>query len=126
MTQKAAKTGSGPTAIIAIEQHFPEGARIITPYLWWGFPTYQIRDTPFETAMSQFVFDHRDDSYNEMARHEVSPMMNDLLWSMSEANDLESSNDVTNVNVTNQRLSAIVHAKHKPSSPSSPCRATPS
>jgi len=29
MTQKAAKTGSGPTAIIAIEQHFPEGARII-------------------------------------------------------------------------------------------------
>ena len=29
MTHKAAITGSGPTAIVAIEQHFPEGARII-------------------------------------------------------------------------------------------------
>jgi methyltransferase (TIGR00027 family) len=29
MKRKAAKTGSGPTAIVAIEQHFPEGARII-------------------------------------------------------------------------------------------------
>jgi methyltransferase (TIGR00027 family) len=29
VTQKAAKTGPGVTAIVAIEQHFPEGARII-------------------------------------------------------------------------------------------------
>jgi methyltransferase (TIGR00027 family) len=29
MAQKAAKTGLGPTTIVAIEQHFPEGARII-------------------------------------------------------------------------------------------------
>jgi len=29
MAQKAAKTGVGPTTIVAIEQHFPEGARII-------------------------------------------------------------------------------------------------
>ena len=29
MTQQAAKTGLGPTIIVAIEQQFPEGARII-------------------------------------------------------------------------------------------------
>ena len=29
MAQKAAKTGVGPTAIVAIEQNFPEGVRII-------------------------------------------------------------------------------------------------
>ncbi len=29
MTQKAAETGSGPTTVVAIEQHFPKGARII-------------------------------------------------------------------------------------------------
>jgi O-methyltransferase involved in polyketide biosynthesis len=29
MTQVAAKTGSGPTAMVAIEQHFPKDQRII-------------------------------------------------------------------------------------------------
>ncbi len=29
MARKAAKTGAGPTTYVAIEQHFPEGARII-------------------------------------------------------------------------------------------------
>jgi O-methyltransferase involved in polyketide biosynthesis len=29
MTQAAAKTGSGPTAMVAIEQHFPKDQRII-------------------------------------------------------------------------------------------------
>lgn len=29
MTQQAAKTGVGPTVLVAIEQHFPEGVRII-------------------------------------------------------------------------------------------------
>jgi methyltransferase (TIGR00027 family) len=29
MSQKAADTGSGPTVVVAMEQHFPEGSRII-------------------------------------------------------------------------------------------------
>ena len=29
MALKAAETGSGPTVVVAIEQHFPEGTRLI-------------------------------------------------------------------------------------------------
>jgi methyltransferase (TIGR00027 family) len=43
MTQKAAKTGSGPTAIVAIEQHFPEGARIINDDLAYRILPFAMR-----------------------------------------------------------------------------------
>lgn len=43
MTQKAAKTGPGPTAAVAIEQHFPEGARIINDDLAYRMLPFAMR-----------------------------------------------------------------------------------
>jgi len=43
MTQKAAKTGLGPTTIVAIEQHFPEGARIINDDLAYRILPFGMR-----------------------------------------------------------------------------------
>jgi len=43
VTQKAAKTGPGPTAAVAIEQHFPEGARIINDDLAYRMLPFAMR-----------------------------------------------------------------------------------
>ena len=43
MAQKAAKTGLGPTTIVAIEQHFPEGARIINDDLAYRILPFGMR-----------------------------------------------------------------------------------
>jgi methyltransferase (TIGR00027 family) len=43
MAQKAAKTGSGPTTIVAIEQHFPEAARIINDDLAYRILPFGMR-----------------------------------------------------------------------------------
>jgi len=43
MSQKAARTGLGPTAIVAIEQHFPEGARIINDDLAYRILPFAMR-----------------------------------------------------------------------------------
>jgi len=43
MTQNAAKTGPGPTVIVAIEQHFPEGARIINDALAYRILPFAMR-----------------------------------------------------------------------------------
>jgi len=43
MAQKAAKTGLGPTTIVAIEQHFPEGGRIINDDLAYRILPFGIR-----------------------------------------------------------------------------------
>jgi len=43
MTQKAAKTGLGPTTIVAIEQHFPEDVRIIDDELAYRIQPFGMR-----------------------------------------------------------------------------------
>ena len=43
MAQKAADTGVGPAAIVAIEQHFPEGARIINDDLVFQMLPFGVR-----------------------------------------------------------------------------------
>ena len=43
MAQKAADTGVGPAAIVAIEQHFPEGARIINDDLAFQMLPFGVR-----------------------------------------------------------------------------------
>jgi methyltransferase (TIGR00027 family) len=43
MTQAAAKTGSGPTVTVAIEQHFPEGQRIIEDKLAYSILPFSMR-----------------------------------------------------------------------------------
>ena len=43
MAQKAANTGSGPTVVVAMEQHFPEGARIINDDMACRFLPFGMR-----------------------------------------------------------------------------------
>ncbi len=43
MAQKAAETGSGPTTIVAIEQYFPEGTRIINDDLAYRILPFAMR-----------------------------------------------------------------------------------
>lgn len=52
MTQKAARTGSAPTTIVAIEQHFPEGARIINDDLAYRILPFGMRAYVWLTRLS--------------------------------------------------------------------------
>ncbi len=54
MTQKAAETGSGPTATVAIEQHFPKRARIIHDDLAYRILPFGMRAYVWLTRLSWF------------------------------------------------------------------------
>ena len=86
---------SVPNNLAALESVWSQGGKAIAPYLWWGIPPYQIKDGPMQTAMSQFIFNHRNDSFTGLAPHEVSPASRDVIWSMSKATDVESQGSVS-------------------------------
>ena len=87
--------------LAALESVWNQGGKAIAPYLWWGTPPYQIKDGPMQTAMSQFVFNHRNDSFTGLAPHEVSPASRDVIWTMSQAADVESQSSVSGLVATN-------------------------
>ena len=86
---------SVPNNLAALNSVWNQGGKAIAPYLWWGVAPYQIKDGPMQTAMSQFVYDHRNDTFTGLAPHEVSPASRDVIWSMSDSADVESSSAVS-------------------------------
>ena len=90
-----------PNNLAALESVWGQGGKAIAPYLWWGIPPYQIKDGPMQTAMSQFVFNHRNDSFTGLAPHEVSPASRDVIWTMSHAADVESQTSVSGLAFAN-------------------------
>ncbi len=86
---------SVPNNLAALNSVWNQGGKAIAPYLWWGIPPYQIKDGPMQTAMAQFVFNHRNDAFTGLAPHEVSPASRDVIWSMSDSTDVESSSSVS-------------------------------
>ncbi len=84
-----------PNNLAALESVWNQGGKAIAPYLWWGIPPYQIKDGPMQAAMSQFVYNHRNDSFAGLAPYEVSPASRDVIWSMSSATDVESHSSVS-------------------------------
>ncbi len=87
---------SVPINLNALNSVWNTGAKALAPYLWWGIAPYEIKGTAFETALAQFVFERRDDVYNQLAPHEVSPTMRDVIWSMSESSHIESETFANN------------------------------
>jgi len=80
---------------------------IICPYLWYGQPTYAIRGTAFETALSQFVAAKAGSSYTGLKKYNAAPESKDIIWSMSESDDVESSVNLSSINFTNGIMEAI-------------------
>ncbi len=89
------EASSIPNNLAALESVWNQGGKAIAPYLWWGITPYQIKDGPMETAMAQFVFNHRNDAYTGLAPHETSPASRDVIWTMSQSADVESQSSVS-------------------------------
>ncbi|TAG11405.1 MAG: hypothetical protein EAZ42_00785, partial [Verrucomicrobia bacterium] len=102
------EASSVPNNLAALESVWTSGGKAIAPYLWWGIPPYEIKDGPMQTAMSQFIFNHRNDSFTGLAPHEVSPASRDVLWTMSNVSDVESHASVTGLNFDKGVLSGTV------------------
>ncbi|TAG10486.1 MAG: hypothetical protein EAZ42_03850, partial [Verrucomicrobia bacterium] len=79
-------------------------AKALAPFLWWGFPEYQIRGTSFEQALTQFVFDRRNDRFSSLAAHQVSPTSNDVIWPMNNIDEVESHTFSVSPTVSNGML----------------------
>jgi hypothetical protein len=87
--------------LAALDSVWNSQGRIVSPFMWWGVSGYQIRDSSFETAMTQFIFNHRNQAFTNLAPYEVSPTARELIWAMSESDDVETSTDVTTLQFTN-------------------------
>ncbi len=94
-------SNSVPANLAALDSVWNSGGRIISPFMWWGVAGYEIINSAFETAMTQFIFNHRNDAYTNLAPYEVSPASRDAIWAMSESDDVETSADVTSLLFTN-------------------------
>lgn len=87
--------------LAALDSVWNSQGRIVSPFMWWGVAGYQIRDSSLETAMTQFIFNHRNDAFTNLAPYEVSPTARELIWAMSESDDVETSADVMGLQFTN-------------------------
>ncbi len=101
-------TNSVAANLAALDTVWNSGGRVIAPYTWWGFDTYQIYDRPLQTALSQFIFNHSNQSFTNLAPYEVSPAARDVIWAMSESDDIESSSGVSALVFTNGILSGQI------------------
>lgn len=79
----------------ALEAAWNGGVHLLCPYVWFGQGQFQIKGTVFETALRDFVADHAGDSYTALERWEVAPDSNDVIWSLSEDDDIEARADLS-------------------------------
>lgn len=79
---------------------------IICPYIWYGQPTYQIRDTAFETALSQFIAAKANSSYTGLPKYNAAPESKDIIWAMSETDDVEVSANLNSITFTSGVMKA--------------------
>ena len=79
---------------------------ILCPYLWYGQPAYDIRGTAFETALSQFIAAKASSSYTGLKKYNAAPESKDVIWSMSESDDVEATANLTSINFTNGIMEA--------------------
>ena len=99
-------TTSVANNLSALNTVWNTGGHIVCPYAWYGQPTYQIVSNAFETALQQFISNHSSDSYSGLESYEVAPGSKNIIWAMSESDDVESSTDLTSIIFTNGILSA--------------------
>ena len=92
----------------ALDTVWNTGGHIVCPYLWYGQPTYQILSNSLETALQQFISNRSSDSYSETESYEVAPGSKNIIWAMSESDDVESSSDLTSIIFLNGIMSANV------------------
>ena len=99
---------SVPNNLSALNSVWNTGGHIVCPYLWYGQPTYQILSNSFESALQQFISNRSSDSYSGTESYEVAPGSKDIIWAMSESDDVESSSDLTSIIFSNGIMSANV------------------
>lgn len=73
----------------ALETVWDYRAHLICPYHWSA--DNPIKDTVYETALTQFVGTHENDSLTALAPYESAPDSRNLLWTMSYADDIRGN-----------------------------------
>ena len=99
-------TTSVANNLSALNTVWNSGGHIVCPYLWYGQPTYQIVSNAFETALQQFISSHSSDSYSGLKFYEAAPGSKNIIWTMSESDDIENSADLSSIIFTNGIMSA--------------------
>ena len=97
------------TCLSALNAVWNYKGHVLCPYNWYGQPTYQIYETEFGTALQQFISDHSGDKYSGLKSYESAPAGRDVIWAMSETDDIESSADIASIYFTNGIMSANVN-----------------
>ncbi|MCX6895149.1 MAG: Ig domain-containing protein [Verrucomicrobia bacterium] len=75
-------------------------AHLVVPYNWVQLQ-YTISNTPFMTALQQFIGNHSNDALANMAAYETAPASRDVLWTMSYPEDVAQASGLTNLMFTN-------------------------
>ena len=94
------KTTSSTDNLNALNAVWNSYGHIICPYLWYGQPDYDIRGTAFETALKQFVAAKAGSSYTGLKKYEAAPESKNVIWSMSESDDVEASANLSSISFT--------------------------
>ena len=94
----------------ALDTVWNNKGHIVCPYAWYGQPAYQILDTPFQTALQQFIFNHRNDVWSGLNYWETAPAARDLIWSMSYSRHIASAPQVSGLLFTNGIASGTITA----------------
>jgi len=79
---------------------------ILCPYLWYGQPNYDIRGKAFETALRQFVAAKASSTYTGLSKYDSAPESKDIIWTMSESDDVEASANLTSITFTSGVMKA--------------------
>ncbi|MCX7002074.1 MAG: hypothetical protein NTV22_02230 [bacterium] len=83
-------------------------AHLLSPYNWYGQPTYQILDKPLQAALAQFIYERRTNVWTGLNYWEVTPVARDAIWGMNEAGEIENHSGVSQLQVTNGVLYGTV------------------
>ena len=101
---------SASANLSALDTVWNNKGHIVCPYAWYGQPAYQILDTPFQTALQQFIFNHRNDVWSGLNYWETAPAARDLIWSMSYSRHIASAPQVSGLLFTNGIASGTITA----------------
>ncbi|MCF7864049.1 MAG: hypothetical protein K9L89_04605 [Kiritimatiellales bacterium] len=85
--------------IDALETVWNHKAHLICPYHW--SLDRVIKDTVYQTAIQQFIGNHENDTFSGLKSYETAPDSRNVLWTMSYANDVESSSGLASLTFTN-------------------------
>jgi len=99
---------SETTCLSALNAVWNYKGHVLCPYAWYGQPTYQIYSNAFGRALQTFISNHSGDKYSGLKSYESAPAGRDVIWAMSETDDIESFTDFSSINFSNGIMTAEV------------------